>query len=71
VHDLIIVPNAMDNGGTELLSTEADGRHLDLLPLLSEHGFERVVDEPKYLDPKVQAGGISPTRHHLFRRQRR
>lgn len=68
VRDLMVVPNAMDNGGVELLSTETDGRHLDLMPLLTERGFERRVDEPKYLDPAVQAGGVSPTRHHLFHR---
>ena len=63
---LMVVPNAMDNGGTRLLSRETDGTWLDLMPLFRAKGFELVATEPKYLDPAVQVHGVSPTHHYLF-----
>jgi putative sugar O-methyltransferase len=65
---LMLVPNALDNGGTRLLSFEADGSYRDLMPLLQAKGFKLVANEPKYADAAVQARGVSPTRHYLFAR---
>ena len=62
----MVVPNALDNGGTRLLSLEADERRLDYGPALRAHGYRLVDSEPKYLDPIVQKHGISATHHYLF-----
>lgn len=65
---LMVVPNAMDNGGTRPLSREANGAWLDLTPLFRAKGFKLVTSESKYLDAAVQARGVSPTNHFLFAR---
>ena len=67
---LMLVPNAMDNGGTRPLSREANGAWLDLIPLFRAKGFELATTEPKYLDTTVQARGVSPTHHFLFKAER-
>lgn len=62
VKHLMIVPNAMDHGGTRLLTS----RREDLMPLLADFGFEILASEPKYGDPFVQKYGVQPTWHYLF-----
>lgn len=59
---LMVVPNAMDHGGTKLLTST----RTDLAPLFADHGFELVAHEPKYLDPFVQRYGVQSTYHYLF-----
>lgn len=63
---LMVVPNAIDNGGTRPLSFEADGTWRDLMPLFRAKGFKLMTTEPKYLDAAVQARGVSPTHQFLF-----
>lgn len=70
VRYLMITPNAGDHGGRQLLTREPDDTPQDLRPVLRAHGYALVRDEPKYLDPVVQAVGVSPTRHYLFELQR-
>ncbi len=65
---LFVVPNAMDNGGELLVSTEADGPRRDFLPAILERGYELAGKEPKYRDPLVQRHGVTPTQYWLFRR---
>ncbi len=60
---LFIVPNE-DNGFT---STEQDDARRDLLPMISEAGYELVCREPVYQDPAVrQLIGIND-HYHLFK----
>ena len=66
----MVVPSASNNGGTRLLSREANGARLDLLPLFREKGFELVSADRKYFDANVQAHGVSPTHHFLFKAER-
>lgn len=66
IRHLMVVPNAIDNGGTRPLSYEADGTWRDLMPLFQAKSYKLVTTEPKYLDAAVQAGGVSPTHHFLF-----
>ena len=66
---LMIVPNALDNGGNQLLAREADGSLVDFLPEIVKRGYTLVVKEPKYLDPLVQRHGVTPTHYWLFRRE--
>ncbi|MDX2230156.1 MAG: putative sugar O-methyltransferase [Leptolyngbyaceae cyanobacterium bins.349] len=66
---LMLVPNALDNGGTRLLSCEKDHSRIDYQPLLEKYGYQRIASDPKFLDPAVQANGISPTHHFLFQKQ--
>jgi hypothetical protein len=70
VRHLMIVPNAGDHDGTRLVTRESDSTQADVRPVLQAHGYILVRDEPKYLDPIVQAGGVSPTRHYLFELQK-
>jgi SAM-dependent methyltransferase len=69
VRHLMIVPNAGDHGGTRLVTREPDDTQQEMRPMLRAHGYNLVRDEPKYLDPIVQASGVSPTRHYLFELQ--
>jgi hypothetical protein len=69
VRSLMIVPNAGDHGGMRLVTREPDDTYPDLRPVLQAHGYHLVREEPKYLDPAVQARGVSPTRHYLFELQ--
>ena len=66
---LMLVPNALDNGGTQLLSFEKDQSRADYQPLLEKYGYQKVASEPKFRDPIVQANGISPTHYYLFKRE--
>jgi len=65
---LMLVPNALDNGGTRLLSFEKDQSRVDYLPLLEQYGYQQIAYNPKFLDPIVAANGISPTHHFLFQK---
>jgi hypothetical protein len=69
VRHLMIVPNGGDHGGSRLTTREPDDSQPDLRPMLRAHGYTLLRDEPKYLDPTVQATGVSPTRHYLFELQ--
>lgn len=62
IKHLMVVPNAMDHGGTKLLNSAQD----DLAPLFEAHGFELVAREPKYADPFAQRYGVQSTYHYLF-----
>jgi hypothetical protein len=64
---LMVVPNASNHAGTRLLSREVEGARPDLMPLFQAKGFELVAIEPKYRDANVQARGVSPTHHFLFK----
>ena len=66
VQYLMIVPNAGGHGGTRLLSTEKDGRHIDFLPSVHERGYRIINRRPKYIDTSIQKYGVSPTYHYLF-----
>jgi hypothetical protein len=64
---LLIVPNALVNGGKELLSVER-GEFSDFRGLVEARGYERIAVDPKYDSPELQRyGGISPTHYHLFK----
>ncbi len=62
IKNLMVVPNAMDHGGTKLLNSTRD----DLAPLFEAHGFELVARDPKYVDPFAQRYGVQSTYHYLF-----
>lgn len=62
VKHLMIVPNALDNGG-KLLRTN-DGQ--DVQKVVEKHGYRLKVKEPKFADPVVQQYGLDPTWHYLF-----
>lgn len=66
---LMVVPDALENGGKQLLSYEKDQSRVDYQPLLAKYGYRRIACEPKFLDPAVQANGISPTHHYLFKKE--
>lgn len=65
---LMLVPAALDNDGKRLLSYEKDQSRVDYQPLLTKYGYQRIACDPKFLDPTVQANGISPTHHYLFKK---
>lgn len=68
VRFLLIVPNALGNGGTQLLSREPGETFHNFLGLVEASGYERVAIDPKYDNPELQRyGGVSPTCYHLFR----
>jgi len=62
VGHLMVAPNALDHGGTRLLTNTRE----DLMPLFAEFGFELAASEPKYSDPFVQKYGVQPTWYYLF-----
>lgn len=64
VRYLMVAPNAMNNGGRELLIN--DGRPFG--QLIERHGYRLIAREPKFADPVVQRYGLSPTMYHLFER---
>ena len=66
VRYLMVVPNAERDGGTQLLSKEADGRGLDFSSAIQQRGYKPILRQPKYLDPSVQTYGLSPTYYYLF-----
>lgn len=61
---LFVVPNEP----TGLLSLEADGTRLDVLPVLEAAGFRLTVEEPAILDESVRALLDLHDRHCLFER---
>ena len=67
---LLIIPNAMDNEGTELLTTEAGGARLPFLPAVEAAGYRLRERAPKYAEPLMQRHGITPTHYWLFDRER-
>ncbi len=69
VRFLMIVPNALDNGGHQLVAREADGNLRDFLPEIVKRGYTLTVNEPKYLDPQAQRHGVAPTYCWLVRRE--
>jgi SAM-dependent methyltransferase len=64
---LFIVPNAYHNGGTQLLSREADGTFLDFRPEIEQRGFRLVQADQKYRDDSFTPFGIN-TYQYLFER---
>ena len=62
---LLLVPNAVAEDGTTPLTNagEAFGS------LLRRHGYSLVAHEPKFVDPVVQAFGVSPATYLLYRRR--
>ncbi|MDX2244090.1 MAG: hypothetical protein NW224_25725 [Leptolyngbyaceae cyanobacterium bins.302] len=66
---LMLIPDPGDHQGTRLLSYEKDQSRIDYQPLLEARGYHLIAHDPKFLDPTVQANGISPTYHFLFQRR--
>lgn len=64
---LLVVPNAMDHGGRELLTND----RRPFQPLIEQAGYRRRALLPKYRDPVVQRYGLSPSMYHLFERSAR
>ena len=62
---LFVVPNAYHNGGTQLLSREADNRFLDFRPDIEARGFRLVRCDAKYLNDSLHQFGIN-TYQYLF-----
>jgi len=65
---LMLVPAALDHGGTQLLSYEKDKSRIDYRSLLEKRGYRQIACDLKFLDPTVQANGISSTHYFLFER---
>ena len=63
----MIVPNCGKNQGQELTSIESDRTERRYDHLLAENNYELVCRQPKFLDPKVQACGVSPTYYYLYK----
>jgi hypothetical protein len=64
---LFVVPNPYHNGGTELLSREADGTFVDFRPAIERRGFRLTHSAPKYRDTSLRPFGIN-TFYYLFER---
>jgi hypothetical protein len=64
---LFVVPNPYHNGGTQLISREADGSFRDFLPLIEQRGFRLAHRAPKYRDESLHPFGIN-TFYYLFER---
>jgi SAM-dependent methyltransferase len=62
---IMIVPNALDHGGEQLLTNDRQ----DFLPIVEKQGYRLCAKEPKYRDASVQRYGIYPTYHYLFELQ--
>ena len=62
VRYLFIAPNATNCGGEKLQTNDLR----EFSSILTEHGYQEIVKEPKYADPVVQQHGISPTWYFLF-----
>jgi hypothetical protein len=60
---LMVVPNALDVGGRQLLTNDRS----DFKMVIERHGYELIAREPKYLDQVVQDYAMNPTYHYLFR----
>jgi len=63
---LMIAPNPGRDRAAKLLTTEADGSHLDFQGIIESAGYRLAERRPKYPDPAVQKHGPFPTFHHLF-----
>jgi len=64
-----IVPNAAGYEGRKFLSRELDETRIDFRDAITSRGYKLVVEEPKFLDPCVQARGLFPSRQYLFKRE--
>lgn len=64
IEHFFLVPN----GGTDFLSTEADGQRKDFAPLLARYGFKVVADAPAIRDVAVSTALGDRNHHFLFRR---
>jgi len=62
VRHLMIVPNALENGGEQLMN---NWDH-DFAPVILRHGYRLKEKSPKFTDPVVQRHGINPTWYYLF-----
>ncbi len=63
----MIVPNAGRNEGKQLISFERDGTHHTYDHLLMKNNYQLIHRQPKYLDPKTQEFGVSPTYYYLYK----
>lgn len=70
IQHLFIVPNAGEDVGKTLLTTESDGQRVDYSPILSDAGYELISCVPKYGIPEVQRFGVSPTHYYWFSRSK-
>lgn len=66
VRYLMIVPNAEDNCGTQLVTLETNHRRVDYLPEIERRGYRLVSRRPKFTASSVQQHGVSPTHYYLF-----
>jgi hypothetical protein len=62
VRYLVVIPNAWDHGGTELITSDRQDMHRTI----EASGYRLVVREPKYPDPLVQEYGMGSTYHYIF-----
>ncbi len=62
---LMIVPNAGNHGGQQLLTH--DGQ--DFGAVIEAHGYKLMAKEPKYRDLLIQQFAINPTYYYLFELQ--
>ncbi len=62
---LMIVPNAGNHGGEQLLTH--DGQ--DFGVIIESHGYKLIAKEPKYSDQLIQKFAINPTHYYLFELQ--
>ena len=65
---LMVIPNALANGGQQLLSREPGGSNVNFQPEIERRGYRLSVREPKYRDPLMQRHGVTPTHYWLFER---
>lgn len=59
---LMVVPNAMSHGGTQLLTSN----RISFESIITDAGYKLLVSEHKYSDPFVQKHGMNPTCYYLF-----
>jgi putative sugar O-methyltransferase len=67
---LMIIPNAEENCGLQLITLEKDHRRINYLPEIEARGYKLLKTRPKFTVPSVQQHGVSPTHYYLFELQK-
>lgn len=63
---LMIVPDALDNGGELLVTREGH----DFGAVIEKHRYSLIAREPKFMETAVHKYAINPTYHYLFQLSR-